>query len=243
MFAKAHFLQLRGTIFSNQTIAYNSDNTKILMDLFPNYLPTLLNVELPNGLLPIPIDQQPWKLASQDQSVNVIITGNKIDIIENIGIHYTNDKLTDFSDFCSKAFSKIINSFGLEPNRIAIAPKYALKLEDIGSLQDFASLIFKKNKFNDKLIESCSFNTVFRLSKNIGDKQDVTFNFVSTFEEGNLVEQNKDKPDRIVPCICFSFDINSYPSPDIKFNTTEITDFFTQAISWNEEFAAFYLSK
>ena len=71
-----HFLQLRGTVFTNQPITYNSENISKLMELFANYVPSLIANNIPNGLLPIPIEQQPWKLVSSQSSIEIVFNGN-----------------------------------------------------------------------------------------------------------------------------------------------------------------------
>ena len=241
MLEKSHFLQLRGTVFTNQPIAYNSDNISKLMGLFVNYVPSLIAPNIPNGLAPIPIDQQPWKLVSSYSSVDIVFNGNKIDILQNIGTIYNEQKIQEFANIVTDSVDKIVNQFNLEITRIALSPNYALKISDVGSLQSFAKKIFAKNIFENESIDSCNFNAVFRVNKQIGRLNDVKVNFLAKFEEGSIVEQTQGTPDTIVPCLCFTFDINTYPVAGLKFDNIDIIDFFTKSLAWNHEFANYYL--
>lgn len=241
MFEKSHFLQLRGTVFSNQPIAYNSENISRLMKPFANYVPSLIANNIPNGLLSIPIEQQPWKLVSSQSSIEIVFNGNKIDILHNLGTIYNEQKLQEFVNIVIDSVTKIVDLFNLEITRVALSPNYALKITELGSLQAFAKKIFAKNIFENESIDSCNFNAVFRVNKKIGKLNDVKVNFLAKFEEGSIVEQKQDNPDTIVPCLCFTFDINTYPVPEIKFDNNDILDFFTKSLEWNKEFANFYL--
>lgn len=241
MFEKSHFLQLRGSVFTNQPIAYTGDNISKLLGLFVNYVPSLISNNIPTGMLPIPIEQQPWKLVSSALSIDIVFTGNKIDILHTIGTIYSEQKLQEFSKIVTESVSSIVGLFNLEINRVALSPTYALKVAELGSLQAFAKKIFAKNLFESESIDSCNFNAVFRINKQIGNLNDVKVNFLAKFEEGSILEQNQGSPDTIVPGLCFTFDINTYPVPGLKFDSNDISDFFTKSLEWNKEFADFYL--
>lgn len=241
MFEKSHFLQLRGSVFTNQPITCNNENISKLMELFANYVPYLIANNIPNGLLPIPIELQPWKLVSSQSSIEIVFNGNKIDILHTIGTIYNQQQLQEFADIVTGSVSKIVNTFSLEINRVAFAPNYALKISELGSLQAFARNIFAKNIFDNESIDSCNFNAVFRVLKQIGKQTNVKVNFLAKFEEGSIVERNQGSPDAIIPSLCFTFDINTYPVPGLKFDNDDISDFFAKSLVWNREFADFYL--
>lgn len=240
MIEKSHFLQIRGTVFCNGGITYTSDNLSKMMTLFPSYVPSLQSIEIPNGLLQGTIEQQPWKMVSPNSEYTIFIMPNKIDIILNNGVLYNEQVIVSFAKFCSDSFIKISNTFDLTITRMALSPKYAVKTSELGGITQYANSVFAKSKFCGNPIESMAFNNVFRLIKAIGNFNSVKINFLANFEEGNLVEQSKNKPDTIVPCLCYTFDINTYPVPDIAFKESEITSFFEEVVTWNKEFAEFY---
>lgn len=240
MIEKSHYLQIRGTIFINNGISYNSENITKMMTLFPKYVPSLQAIEIPNGLLQGTIEQQPWKMVSPNSEYSIHIVGNKIDILYNIGVLFNEQIITEFADFCSKSFIRMAQAFNSTIIRMALSPKYAIKTMELGGIKTFANEVFRKNNFCATGIDSLSFNNVFRVNKKIGNLPCVRVNFLATFEEGNLVEQIKDNPDTIIPCLCFTFDINTFPVQDITFTDFEVNAFFSDVIIWNKEFADFY---
>lgn len=243
MFEKSHFLQLRGTVFVNQPIAYTTDNLTPLMSTFNQFVPSLITGDLPKGILPITIEQQPWKLVSSDNSIEINFTSNKIDVLKTIGTIYNETILEDFVTSTSDAITKISKLFNLEVNRMAVSPSYALKTYDLGSIQSFSKKIFFKNSFGEEPIDCCNFNAVFRLKKAIGGMENIKVNFLAKFEESNILEQKSGLQDNIVPCLCFTFDINTYPIPGLKFREQEIADFFANSVEWNKDFADYYFEK
>lgn len=240
MIEKSHFLQIRGTVFCNGGISYTSENLSKMMALFPGYVPSLQPIEIPNGLLQGAIEQQPWKMVSPNSEYTIFIIPNKIDIILNTGVLFNEQVIVTFAKFCSESFLKISNTFNLAVTRMALSPKYAVKTTDIGGLTQYANNVFVKTKFCGEPIESIAFNNVFRMFKDVGNLKSVKINFLANFEEGNLVEQSKNNPDTIVPCLCYTFDINTYPLSDIIFKESEIIGFFDEVIKWNKDFADFY---
>lgn len=229
---------VRATIFVPK-IGYNSDNVKKMMELFPGYLPSVVDI-LPKQLQALGLkinfdnpESQPWQLSTSDQLSKISFYDNKIDIIKSFSLieKYNVDDLKDISLSMASQLSLIVEAYGFPATRLALAPKIVLPLSDGKvSVSDFSKKIFNINTLENVPVDNCDFNQVYRLSRKIKDR-DVLVNHLCKFS-AEMVQKTNEQELSIFPLLKVDMDINTFARPDYSFDKASIDSFFAQSYDW-----------
>lgn len=225
--------QLRGTIFAPINIGFTQDNYNTFRDLL---LPDAkaLNAGSPEMVMPginpnIPQYGMPWRLfkkCGEEGEYNVVFLPGKIDIVLAKDVNYGGDTESVFCAKCVDWFSKIMNKQGDETkvSRIAYAPTYAIKLEDMPAEMVWGSLL-KNTMMDGTVLQDVNLSFLLKRPIMFGGKE-VQMNLLYSFADGMQIKPNNEGGQIVKPVVMFQLDINSIPEASLSLDTQGVKDFF-----------------
>lgn len=229
--------QLRGTIFAPLNIGFNQDNYTTFRDLL---LPGAksLNAGGPEMVIPginpnIPQYGMPWRLfkkCDEEGEYNIVFLPGKIDIILAKDINYGGDTEKEFCTKCVDWFSKIMNKQGDETkvSRVAYAPTYAIKLEDIPAEMVWGSLL-KNTMMDGTVLQDVNLSFLMKRPITFGGKE-VQMNLLYNFADGMQIKLNNEGGQTMKPVVMFQLDMNSIPEAPLSLDTTGVKNFFDEIL-------------
>ena len=226
---------LRGSIFVPK-ISLTSKLITSINQLFVDYVISNYMQPFPNGAM---ITSDGITLSSPQGDIMIQFLPQQINYIKKISSKYDIDEISKFADECKKTFVNILSVMSVATtSRIAIAP--TLRYEnDTDAIKTFYSDVFKKDKFNDALMDNWEFTQVFRLNKNLVEKN-IKHNFVSKFYLAN--NPNRGITDLSLPNIAYmiDLDINTFANNSYAFDAKSLEDFFDKSVEYCKDFIDFY---
>lgn len=224
--------QLRGTIFAPLNIGFTQDNYTTFRDLL---LPDAkaLNASAPEMVMPgvnptIPQYGMPWRLFKRcgvEGEYNIVFLPGKIDIILSKDINYGDDTEINFCAKCVDWFAKIMSKQEeVRVSRIAYAPAYAIKLEDISAETVWGSLL-KNTMIDGTILQDVNLNFLLKRPLSFGDK-DIQMNLLYNFSDGMQIKPNNEGGQTVSPVILFQLDMNSIPEAPLALDAQGVKDFF-----------------
>lgn len=230
----------RGSLFTRR-VDYTPENWNILRTVFPDYMP----IKESNPGFVVSIGKEPlimggvlWNLRSPNIDINFF--DGKIDVIrKNINQPVNSENLSFICREIKDVVCKLTDALQLTSSRLAFAPTLIDKAPNAS--RDFARKIFKERRYKDAQLDNCNFSNVYRVERQIGEKQ-TKINYLATFSEeqqpvfsGNSIKLNS--------IFKVDVDINTFPESSVLYNKEEVVDFFDNAAEMANDFINFYISQ
>jgi hypothetical protein len=223
------FEALRCSIFV-QRIDFQLDLVNKINRIAPSLKPGVMPIRNDEGKI-----EGGWTLNDDGNNEKVLFYPHKIDYIKDIHTPYNLDAINSFTKRCSTLFNTILDFSGFLSTRIAFAPKIALYL-DPEETSRFRSNIIKHDKFENTLIDDCNTSIVFKVKKEINNKE-IMLNFLYKYFTRIDLKNSEKSHGTIINSLYF--DINTVSNLDYSFNSSDISSFFDHAAPYCDEFLNF----
>lgn len=219
----------RGTIFCSP-IKYSKDFVASLGEMCDGYLPIIVR---DNSFLPeLPV----WQLSSPDEKEKIMFNGEKIDLIQIVDGIVDDETVRTFSERCKMIFSKIMEVTSYSCTRIALAPSVVVTENEVSS-SPLYNRLFAIRMFQDTHLNSSNLTQVYKVNKQLGEKE-ITINHVVNFHAERELVDNQIR-DRYMG----DFDINTMFNPRYMFSIDDVNQFFDFAFSNFKEFYNLYFAE
>lgn len=235
-------IQQRGTIFIPKFIAYSIEQAKNYSDLLQGAKPLPVPLPTPLGVQGV---QQPdalqnggiWQLVRG--ILRVVFYPNRVDIVKDwISPRHVKEE-DEFLSLCSTIFSTILSREQVTASRVAYAPIFARDKDSSFSDKMMWDVIFKNPSFCDSLPNEVSVTRNYRVNQMLKERE-ITLNFRSTFGSANHA-----LPDGTVSTgsVLVSFDINSIPDSDYRFDQEMLRCFFDSALLFSDKMYNYFIEE
>lgn len=229
---KMAIAQLRGTIFAPINIGYTPENfNKFSEMLLPGAKPC--NANPPEMMIPginpnQPQYGMPWRLFKKDAiegDLNIVFLPGKIDIILTKDVVYGGEEEKNFCKKCTELFGRILDTHKeATVSRIAYAPLYAIKLDDISAESVWGGFL-KRTVIDGTPIQDVNYSFLLKREVPFNGKP-VQMNFLHSFSDGMQIRQtgSNSVSQKVV---LFQLDLNSIPESPLAFDLEGVKDFFS----------------
>lgn len=227
--------QLRGTIFATLNISYTPENYSKFRELL---LPgaEAFNANPSGAIIPgvnpnTPQYGLPWRLFKKCERIgeyNIVFLPGKIDIILTKDTPFGDDTESLFCKQCIEWFTKIQESQGhVLVNRIAYAPLYAIKLDNMPADAIWGGLL-KKTMYDGTPLQDINFSFLLKRQIKFDDLM-IQMNLLHNFTDGMQIKQ--DGAQQIMyKVVLLQLDLNSIPEVPLSLDTKGVAIFFSRIL-------------
>ena len=175
----------------------------------------------------------PWRLfkkCGEEGEYNIVFLPGKIDIVLTKDINYGGDTEKEFCTKCVDWFSMIMNKQGGETrvSRIAYAPTYAIKLEEIPAEIVWGSLL-KNTMMDGTVLQDVNLSFLMKRPITFGGKE-VQMNLLYNFADGMQIKLNNIGGQAEKPVVLFQLDMNSIPEAPLSLDAQGVKNFFDEIL-------------
>ena len=224
--------QLRATIFAPLNIGFTQENYVTFRDLLLSDAKAL-NANPPEMVVPgmnpnIPQYGMPWRLfkkCGEEGEYNIVFLPGKIDIILAKDVNYGDAIEQTFCNKCVDWFTKILSKQAeAKVSRIAYAPTFAIKLEDITAETVWGRLL-KETMIDGTVMQDVNLNFLLKRPVIFGDKE-VQMNLLYNFTDGVQIKPNAEGGQTLKKVVLFQLDLNSIPEAPLTLDARGVKDFY-----------------